>query len=996
MQLGRRKRTATAMAVAVIGGLLGTAPNALAAPAEPGSPALTTPDREGGAAVPAVWPRPQTIKAAGAQVTLGDTVTVVAAKDTDPYAVRALTDLLRQAGVRSVREAPTAADAPGGPVVLAGGAAAMDALRALRAPERADLPLGGYRVGVGSVAGRDTIALDGLGDDGLFHAAQTLRQLVVAKPDAAPTVPGVVVRDWPGTAVRGMTEGFYGTPWDQAQRLAQIDFMGRTKQNRYLYAPGDDAYRQTRWRDPYPAEQRAGFRELAERARANHVTLAWAVAPAQAMCMASDGDVKALNRKIDAMWALGVRAFQLQFQDVSYSEWHCGKDADTYGSGPGAAARAQAHVANAVARHLAERHPGGEPLTVMPTEYYQDGATAYREALGGALDGGVQVAWTGVGVVPRTITGGELDDARNAFRHPLVTMDNYPVNDYEQGRIFLGPYTGREPAVAGGSAALLANAMEQASASRIPLFTAADYAWNPRGYQPQESWQAAINDLAGPDVKAREALSALAGNDASSILSSSESSYLKPLFTDFWEARSTADAKTRDEAARRLRSAFTVMREAPQRLAGTAGGRLDDEVRPWIDQLSHYGAAGELAVDMLQDQSRGDGAAAWRASLDLVRQRDAIGAGEVKVGKGVLDPFLDKAAKEASVWTGVNRGEDKDATRGAQDYTVEVGRARPLDAVNTMTEPGTGAGAVVQAHVVGEGWRDLGPVSTDGWTQTDGRGLLADAVRIVWPGAGPGFGVAGPGGAAPSVHHLVPWFADEPQASLDLVRGEADAEIGGKPSTVEARLAARRPGEVRGSITAKAPSGIRVTVPKETTVPRGVRTTVPVEVSVPKGTPAGTYEVPLAFHGEERTLTVRASPPIGGPDLARGVTASATSSGAETDDFPASAATDGDPTTRWSSPVQDNAWWQVDLGQSAHVGQTVLTWQDAYASRYRVQVSSDGRTWRTAATVSDGKGGREAIGMDAKDTRYVRVQGDARGTRFGYSLFSVEVYAVAE
>ncbi len=95
------------------------------------------------------------------------------------------------------------------------------------------------------------------------------------------------------------------------------------------------------------------------------------------------------------------------------------------------------------------------------------------------------MAWTGVGVVPRTITGRQLAEAREVFGHPLVTMDNYPVNDYAPERLFLGPYQGREPAVAAGSAALLANAMEQPEASRIPLSTAADFAWNPRAYDPR-------------------------------------------------------------------------------------------------------------------------------------------------------------------------------------------------------------------------------------------------------------------------------------------------------------------------------------------------------------------------------------------------------------------------------------------------------------------------------------------------------------------------------
>ncbi|MEU0697118.1 beta-N-acetylglucosaminidase domain-containing protein [Streptomyces niveus] len=1001
MRLGRGKRTATAVAVAVIGGLLGTAPGATALPADPGSAAATTPDGEGESALPAVWPRPQSLKAGGEAVVLGDEVTVVAPGDADPYAVVALTDALREAGVRTVRTAaPPAsgrlsdASLPGtGPVVLAGGSGAQDALRALRAPERTDIPSGGYRIAVGTVAGRGTVALDGVGDDGLFHAAQTLRQLIGGAPGRA-KVPGVLVRDWPGTAVRGMTEGFYGKPWGHQERLAQLDFMGRTKQNRYLYAPGDDAFRQARWREPYPAAQRAEFRDLAERAARNHVTLAWAVAPAQAMCMSSADDVKALNRKVDAMWALGVRGFQLQFQDVSYSEWHCDGDRDAFGSGPGAAAKAQARVANAVAEHLARRHAGAEPLTVMPTEYFQDGATEYRTALAGDLDGRVQVAWTGVGVVPRTITGRELAGAREAFKHPLVTMDNYPVNDYEQGRIFLGPYTGREPAVASGSAALLANASEQPSASRIPLFTAADYAWNPRGYRPQESWQAAMDDLADGNPEAREAIGALAGNHSSSILDPNESAYLRPLLKEFWSTRtdaaSAADPKARDRAASRLRAAFTVMRQTPERLSGAAEGRLDEEVRPWSEQLARYGRAGELSVDMLQAQSRGDGDAAWQAALGLEPLREEAARSTVTVGEGVLDPFLDRAAKESAAWTGADRsaGPEASATHSTDAYTVGVGRPRPVGVITTMTEPGTGDGASVEAHVPGEGWQRLGPLSESGWTQTDAKGLRADAVRITWP--------AVPGAKAPQVRRVVPWFTDEPRVRFDLARTVVDGEIGGKPQTVEAELEAQRPGPVSGALTAKAPEGIEVTVPERVTVPRGVRTTVPIRVGVGKGTPPGTYRVTLAFGGEERVLTVRASPRTGGPDLLRTPAATASSSGDETPDFPASAATDGDPATRWSSPAEDGAWWQAELAEPVRLGRVVLNWQDAYASGYRVQVSADGRVWRDAARVEEGRGGREAVRMDAKDTRFIRIQGERRATRFGYSLWSVEAYAVTE
>ncbi|MFI6641712.1 beta-N-acetylglucosaminidase domain-containing protein [Streptomyces sp. NPDC050504] len=993
MRLGHGKRAA-AVAAAVVGGLLGpVAPGASAAPGAPPGPDGAPPRAAAAAprtaaAPPAVWPRPQSLTSAGRAVPLTSEVTLDVAPGADPYAVAVVRDVLRGAGVRTVHTR-----LPGrGPLVAVGGPRADAALRALRAAGLGDLPSGGYRLAAGPVAGRATVAFDGTGPDGLFHAAQTLRRLV----GDGRAVPGVLVRDWPGSAVRGMTEGFYGRPWTHRQRLAQLDFMGRTKQNRYLYAAGDDPYRQARWRDPYPAAQRADFRALAGRARANHVTLAWAVAPGQSMCLASDGDVEALKRKVDAMWALGVRAFQLQFQDVSYSEWHCGKDSDTFGRGPRAAARAQARVANALDRHLAERHPQAGPLSLMPTEYYQDGDTEYRAKLADELDARVQVAWTGVGVVPRTITGRELARTRDTFEHPLVTMDNYPVNDWAQDRLFLGPYTGRQPAVAIGSAALLANAMEQPAASRVALFTTADYAWNPRDYRPGESWRAALDDLADGDAAAREALGVLAGNGASSVLGGAESAYLRPLVAEFWQSRTGPDAAARDRAARALRAAFTAMRLAPDRLATPADGQLADEVRPWSDQLARYGRAGELAVDLLQAQARGEGSAAWRASLALEPLRAAAKESRATVGKGVLGPFLDRVRAEADAWTGAAHRTGL-ASREPDRFTLRLDRPRPLDAVTVMTGPDpdpTAAerpGAVLQAHVPGAGWRPLGPLSPTGWTQVAARGLRADALRVAWPASDTARQVHG---TARQVHGVVPWYGDGPAARFDLARAELDAEIGGAPQRAQARLAASRPGEVRGALTAKAPAGIRVAVPKRTTVPRGsLRTDVPVEVSVPAGTPAGTYEVPLVFAGEERVLTVRAYPRTSGADLVRG--AAVSSSGDETADFPAPAAADGDPATRWSSPAADGQWWQAELTEPVRLGQVVLRWQEAYAAKYRVQVSSDGGAWRTAATVRDGRGGREAVRMDAKDVRYVRVRGDERATRFGYSLWSVEAYAVA-
>jgi hyaluronoglucosaminidase len=1061
--------------------------------------------------VPPVWPRPQSLRPQGSFVPVGREAVLVADEDTDSAALDALRAALRDAGAQDVTEVRPGQPLPRGRglVVRADAASAAEALRALHAQPRADLPRGGYRLAVGRTDSRPTVALEGVDGDGLFHAAQTLRQLVTEQ-DGRRGFAGAAVRDWPTAPVRGVTEGFYGSSWTQQERLEQLDFLGRTKQNRYLYASTDDPYRQSsHWRDPYPAAQRKEFRELAERARRNHVKLGWAVAPGQGLCFSSSADRRALLRKLDAMRALGFEAFQLRFEDVSYSEWHCDEDAQRYGSGPKAAARAHAELARDVDRHLASRHPDAEPLSVMPTEFYQGGDTNYRTELSEKLPPGVEVAWTGVGVVPRTITGGELSAVRSAFhQHPLVTMDNYPVNDYAQDRIFLGPYRGREPAVAARSAAVLTNAMRQPTASRIPLFTAADYAWNPKGYNPQESWQAAIDEVAGGSAQAREAVRALAGNDASSLLGGEESAYLRPLLKDLWERYDAADPRDKaslkqlKRAADRLRDAFATMRTAKDHVPEALGR----EVRPWLEELARHGEAGDQAVRMLTAQARGDGGGAWDARLAVERLRAEGGEGggpSATVGKGVLAEFEKRALKASDSWTGADHkptgrhrataeggptarpdspaeaavdgdpdtayraeaapatgyfaprsavpgaslpggldqygapsggpagpGDPEDgpsggpgqgpggAASGTPALTVRLPDRRPLEAVTVQTGPGSGTRARVEAHVPGEGWRRLGPLSGSGWTQRDAHGLRADALRLAWS----------PGSDEPVVHEITPWYADRPDASLSLSKDDIYVPVGGAESDedakadkgdkekrgkrakkkeeekagkevpggeVTARLHGHRPSDVRGRVTADAPKGFTVRTPERTVVPRGGTADVPVEIEADSSVKPGTYRIPLSFGGEKQTLTVRAFPRSGGPDLAR--EAEASSSGDETGEFPASAVNDGRKDTRWSSPAEDGEWVQLKLRHPARLGELVLHWQDAYAKRYRVQVSPDGKRWRDAATVRDGRGGRESVRMDAPDdTRYVRVQGDKRATRFGYSLWALEAFAVLE
>ncbi|BCB84599.1 discoidin domain-containing protein [Phytohabitans suffuscus] len=116
----------------------------------------------------------------------------------------------------------------------------------------------------------------------------------------------------------------------------------------------------------------------------------------------------------------------------------------------------------------------------------------------------------------------------------------------------------------------------------------------------------------------------------------------------------------------------------------------------------------------------------------------------------------------------------------------------------------------------------------------------------------------------------------------------------------------------------------------------------------------------------------------------------ATASSAENATMAAAYAVDGNAATRWSSVFSDPQWIQVDLGSSLTVCQVVLTWEAAYASAFQIQVSANGSTWTNVYSTTTGTGGTQTLNVSGTG-RYVRMNGTARATPYGYSLWELAV-----
>jgi hypothetical protein len=102
---------------------------------------------------------------------------------------------------------------------------------------------------------------------------------------------------------------------------------------------------------------------------------------------------------------------------------------------------------------------------------------------------------------------------------------------------------------------------------------------------------------------------------------------------------------------------------------------------------------------------------------------------------------------------------------------------------------------------------------------------------------------------------------------------------------------------------------------------------------------------------------------------------------------------DGDTATRWESAWDDKQYITLDLGSDYNITGVNLTWETAAGKDYKIQLSSDNKTWTDAYIKTNGTGGTEYITFESPIKGiYVKMQGIKRSTNWGYSLWQFEVY----
>jgi hypothetical protein len=330
----------------------------------------------------------------------------------------------------------------------------------------------------------------------LSHSRASLPADLLPQPQAVrQTRDAAILADYPSFPIRGVVEGFYGTPWSHQQRLDMLHFLGQHGMNVYYYGPKDDPYHRSRWRDPYPPEEMKRFGELAQAARRDFVDFSFAISPGLSMIYSSDGEFQKLTDKIDSFWRLGISSFALFLDDVPQDLVHQEDKKRFHTLG-----EAHAYLINRLYRYLKSLSPEAR-LMVTPTTYTNEwGNRDYVRILGDEVPAEIPIAWTGPEVGSREITVAQAQEwGRYLHRRPVV-WDNFPGNDGSPWRLILEPVRGRDAGLASAIVGLFSNPMYQAHAAFIPLQTVAAYLWNPLAYDPVKSRAHALASQYGADA----------------------------------------------------------------------------------------------------------------------------------------------------------------------------------------------------------------------------------------------------------------------------------------------------------------------------------------------------------------------------------------------------------------------------------------------------------------------------------------------------------------
>lgn len=541
-------------------------------------------------------PLPTNIEFTSGTLAISSHVNVIGQDTADKDAIRILKEFLRDNNItineQFDRLSPTIALGEEGSLATE----VEDLDENLELPNISNLKTESYLLTVDSEANdiseAGTIVLKGIDGDGTFYAVKTLIQLAEQEDDSL-VFKNLLITDESSMATRGIVEGFYGSPWSHSERLDQIKFYGDYKMNTYIYAPKDDPYHRSKWREPYPESEMERMEELINTAKENKVDFVFAISPGNDIRFdgqSGEDDFNALLLKSESLYEMGVRSFSILYDDIENKD-----------------GAKQAQLLNRFNEEFIKEKQDVKPLITVPTEYDTramgviDDLSNYTEAFSQTLADDIKVMWTGQAIVSESLPLENFEFMQAVYGDQIGLWWNYPVSDYLTSKLALGPIVKIDKELEGKLDFFTMNPMEHANLSKITLATGADYAWNTAAYDADQSWEHSIELLYGELSAEMKTFANHSSRMADAWnVGREDAREIRESMDQLWLKLSTKKDPT--EEVEILTEEFSNMVTATETLKDQLPPEILNESVASLNKLKLLGENGQLALNMVLAQ----------------------------------------------------------------------------------------------------------------------------------------------------------------------------------------------------------------------------------------------------------------------------------------------------------------------------------------------------------------------------------------------------------
>ncbi|MEN8077320.1 beta-N-acetylglucosaminidase domain-containing protein [Clostridioides difficile] len=401
------------------------------------------------------------------------------------------------------------------------------------------------------------------------------------------------IDDYSDVAYRGFIEGYYGNPWSNEDRADLMTYGGDYKLNQYIFAPKDDPYHNSKWRELYPEKELEGIKKLAAAGEASKTRYVYALHPFMHNAIRFDTDenyehdLNIIKEKFTQLLKAGVRQFSILADDAGVPP-----------QGPSTYVRLLEDLTVWLREQQKTYTDLKDDIIFCPNDYMGWGDSAQLKEVNKAGDN-VSIVMTG-----GRIWGEVSQDFATKFKNNIASDGhpgrapyfwiNWPCSDNSKQHLIMGGndtflHPGVDPTTVDG---IVLNPMQQAEANKSALFAVADYGWNvwDNKEQADQNWKDSFKYMDHGTAEETESSTALRElskhminqNMDGRVKALQESVDLAPKLNDF-KAKYESGANIKADAEALIQE-FTKLKEAAAYYKENPGNpRTRDQIIYWLN-----------------------------------------------------------------------------------------------------------------------------------------------------------------------------------------------------------------------------------------------------------------------------------------------------------------------------------------------------------------------------------------------------------------------------